>query len=953
MKRLTTLILTTLFALGMFLPVAVSLSSEGVTIGMQTASADADYTGPGQLTYSPNPAVPSGNEMVTLQPASGEIDPDAGTFKWTLNGTTLTTQGDGSGSLTHAQDYLFVNPATGISNFTVTYTPTDSTDGPVLTASVAINPAADTANANVRNQNPGCGFGILDNSSVGGCMESIVYYIPYSLGAWFLARSAEILDISATYTLSSKLFTSSQFITDGWHATRDIANMFFIFVLLYIAITLILDIGTGHANPKKMLVSVILVALLINFSMFFTEVIIDTSNTLALLFYNQISVVNKNGTPATDSDATAVGTNTGVNQKDVAAALAQAFEPQQFQTASFFANLPQDPGTHKPSVTTMIMLLVCIGAIFCVAAYSFLIAGLSFIGRLIQLMICVIFSPLAFISLVIPKLASQDGIGWESWSHSLMSAAFGAPIYFFFILLISKMAQSPLVVQATTGTASTDSITLLLTLLLSFIILVILLQQATIYAKKSAGKVGEAVTNFGMGALKMAGGFALGTATGGLAFVGQKTIGAVGDQVSKSETLRDKAINGNAFERRYAKFAINQGKNAATSSFDFGNTAAAKGIQKSTGMNFKVLPGLKGISPAANRGGYEARKKRKNDKAQKFADGLEHNKEEQERIENAIKEQKTKITAQEKVFRVAADKEADAKSKEKRSETDNAQASRTSDTAKTNYQSAQQALTAANQKNEKEGTKDASGNTIKSLEVTQAETALQAAKTDLEAAELAREASKTRLDDARRKSDTTTGEARTEREKVEGLKKNLTDLEKRSEGNKKGRMHAAMYQYKTKSGHTVKGAKKDEFGNMIDSGYIDTRSAARRWRAVLDEARKGAVSGTAAGVAAGAILPGVGSIAVGATAGVAGLFSGLVLGFQKELVASKISEKASAASAASSTSATAAPVPASGGAPTPFVQPAQLNHQSTFKGVNFTKTPTTPKTSRRAPATTT
>ena len=898
----------------MFLPVAVSLSSEGVLVSAQTVSAAAT---PVVVTLGVTPSNPAPGQSVTVdvETNAGSI---GGTAAWTVNGASVT----GSTDTTVGRPiYTFV-PGSGTSTVAVTFTPTDSATWAPGSSSVDINPATGTATQNVKDASPGCGSGLnpWSSSNLGGCLEDFAYYIPYSAGGWLLARSAEILDISATYTLSSKLFTSSQFITDGWHATRDIANMFFIFVLLYIAITLILDIGTGHANPKKMLVSVILVALLINFSMFFTEVVIDTSNTFALLFYNQITVLNKNGTPATDADATAVGSNTGVHQTDVAGALAQAFEPQQFQSADFFNKLPQDPNTQKPTVTTMLMLLICIGGIFCVAAYSFFVAGLSFIGRLIQLMICVIFAPLAFISLVVPVLAKQDGIGWDSWLHSLMSAAFGAPIYFFFILLISKMAQSPLVVQTTAAAVGADSTTTLLTLFLSFIILVVLLNQATAYAKKSAGKLGEMTANFGASAFKLAGGFALGTATGGLAFVGQKTIGAVGDQVSKSETLRDKAINGNAFERRYAKFAINQGKNAATSSFDFGNTAAAKGIQKSTGMNFKVLPGLKGISPAANRGGYEARKKRKTDKDKKFADGLEYNKTKQTELDKVVSSREGAIgnltaaindlKATEKE-NASALKEATANLAEARANPSDAknadgvpvnvaQAQKDQNKAKDNLSKTQSAITAK--------TKDVN---------------------DLTVGKKAKNA------------DGTDGKVYTEDDvkngtlKADGSKVTVEDLglnyqKKLAENHKKARANAFLHQQMKKTGYKVRGAKVDALGHYENAGYVDTHEAAHRMRAVIDEARKGLVGGAIAGAAAGAVLPGIGSVVTGATLGAAGMLSGLVVGFKKQLNP-EIPGRSPAASTASSTGTTAAPIPVSGGAPIPFVQPAQLEHKSTLK----------------------
>src|SRR3989344_4382648 len=73
-------------------------------------------------------------------------------------------------------------------------------------------------------------------------------------------------------------------VDSGWVVFRDVANMLFIFILLYIAIATILNV----ADTKKMLTTVIVTALLVNFSLFLTKVVVDASNIVALAFYNKI-----------------------------------------------------------------------------------------------------------------------------------------------------------------------------------------------------------------------------------------------------------------------------------------------------------------------------------------------------------------------------------------------------------------------------------------------------------------------------------------------------------------------------------------------------------------------------------------------------------------------------------------------------------------------------------------
>jgi hypothetical protein len=108
---------------------------------------------------------------------------------------------------------------------------------------------------------------------------------------------------------------------------RDISNVFFILVLLYVAIQTIL--GLSH-ETKKVVVHVIIMALLINFSMFFTKVVVDSSNMWALVFYNRIDVGNRDFTGLLKPDAATV------EQKDFSGGIVQNFDPSKLLSEDFF-----------------------------------------------------------------------------------------------------------------------------------------------------------------------------------------------------------------------------------------------------------------------------------------------------------------------------------------------------------------------------------------------------------------------------------------------------------------------------------------------------------------------------------------------------------------------------------------------------------------------------------------
>ena len=712
--------------------------------------------------------------------------------------------------------------------------------------------------------------GIFGNSSLGGCLEWIFYFLPYTVGGWALDLAAKILDVTASYTLSSKLYSASSFIGDGWRVTRDFSNIFFIFILLAIAISLMLGINMGHANPKKALVTVVLVALLINFSMFFTEVVIDASNTFALLFYNQISVKDKNGVQAVSSDTASISSDTGVPQQPVAASLAEAFTPQAFQSEAFFNNLA-DKDTKQVPVTTLIGIMLCIGAVYCVAAYCFFVAALAFMGRIVQLMISIIFAPFAMMTLLVPKLESTEGIGWHSWSTTLLSSAFGAPIYFFFILLISVMTQSPFVTQVTNGAASTDSITTLVTIVISFLVLILMLTKATEYAKTSSGKLGEKATEFGTSALKLAGGAALGTAVGVAAFGGQQTVGRLSRKVANSETLKNASLSSNKFTSGFAKRAILTGQAGSKASFDLTNTAAGKSIESKLGIKFKTLPG---ISAASNAGGIDARTKRKKERDEKFGEALGYNKDVQATLDAAVTSREGTIgsitaeiaqlrnaeRAQTAIIAQAATDLAAANAKPS-AVLDANQVPINIAAAQNKNNSARLILKDVTDKINKKtkeandlniGKKDANGNVFKADQV-------GTTVTDDEGNTFALSHTDLGL----------------------GYQKKL------AETNKKARAHAYLHQQMKKTGYKIKGDKKDALGNFENIGYLDMRQTARTWKEsfqkVEEDTKKAAGMGLAVGGIAGAIVPGAGAAAGAVIGSTVGILSTLREGFGANL----------------------------------------------------------------------
>jgi hypothetical protein len=378
--------------------------------------------------------------------------------------------------------------------------------------------------------------------NVPGCLITVSYYVFYALPAFLLGLAAKFFNALIAVSVSSTLTIKATFISTAWTVVRDLSNIFFILVLLYVAAQTILGVGGGGhgGGPKKMIAQVVIMALLINFSMFFTKVVIDSSNILALVFYSKLTVVTtKNGTPINYTGAT------GPDEKDIAGSMVSSFNPTSALTWDNFLkqartySIPDVAGGKvqvqaRMPAATMFALILISGAIMLFATYAFFIAGLSFVGRLIELWILIIFSPFAFMSSTLPILGHIPDVGWDSWLKKLFSVAFMAPIFMFFMYFIFLLLRAPLFKDIVTD--QNDILSSLLMILIPALIILTLLLRATDYAKKGAGKVGEAVIS----TVKTAAALGIGGAALGGALALRSSVGAFMKGASTGDSLNQR-----------------------------------------------------------------------------------------------------------------------------------------------------------------------------------------------------------------------------------------------------------------------------------------------------------------------------------------------------------------------------------------------------------------------------
>jgi len=232
-------------------------------------------------------------------------------------------------------------------------------------------------------------------------------YISVGLSAALLWLSAEGLEHIIRLSLGGfSELVKSDGVTSTWKVLRDFSNMFFIFILLYVAIATIL--GLDGVNVKKTIIRVVIVALLINFSFFFTKLAIDASNIVSFGFYNQI-IQTKCGDGATgeiDNIGAAFMCHLGITK---------LLDP---------STLSNIAGGGLAGTFALAKMSTFGTAILLILAFILGAAMLMFVARFVALLFLLILSPLAFVSMALPndKYSSR-------WTESLINNCLVAPAY--------------------------------------------------------------------------------------------------------------------------------------------------------------------------------------------------------------------------------------------------------------------------------------------------------------------------------------------------------------------------------------------------------------------------------------------------------------------------------------------------------------------------------------------
>jgi hypothetical protein len=205
----------------------------------------------------------------------------------------------------------------------------------------------------------------------------------------------------------------SEGVNAGWEITRNFSNLFFALVLLLIAISTVLNVGSlDNYTAKRMLPNFIFVALFINFSKAIVGFLIDISQIIMISFYNSF----------------------GPNMANI------------IGTASRLAESGSESNTEN--IILNIFTIVVIAILVFVLLWTALILAM----RIVTLWFVIMLAPLAFMATLIPGLKSIS----DDWKKQLQEALVTGPTLMFFLYLAFSLMSTG--ISANTATTGGDNL---------------------------------------------------------------------------------------------------------------------------------------------------------------------------------------------------------------------------------------------------------------------------------------------------------------------------------------------------------------------------------------------------------------------------------------------------------------------------------------------------------------
>ncbi len=447
------------------------------------------------------------------------------------------------------------------------------------------NLAADTA----KNKEEANGFwspiiNAINNAGL-GLISWTVYGISYFL-AWltslFLNLASGLFEICLKIgVIDLANILKDEGVRSLWEIFRNIGNIALVFVILYIAISTILQISS---EATKLLGKVIVVAVLMNFSFFFGAIIVDVSNIMALNIYEQVYEAIPDDEEYKINGKKQIGTY--IDVKAGAGSVGEKLGVKEGSTG--------DDSTVGPSAVEswankglaeavgLIMLII----LDIVLAIILIIASFSIIGRMVAIILLLLVSPIAFMAMVLPKTRQMS----SDWWQSIIGQSFYLPLFLLFIYVGIKTIEvissiqllDPGTLEA--NSSLTDKFIYIAPLIVKFSMVIGIFLAALIAANKVSSQ-GSQIVNKIAGSVKSK---VAGATLGGAALLGRNTIG------QGANILAESKLGQKIGSMRGGDLLMQGARNISKRNFDIRGSKTFAGVASATGVGEKVFGGPSG-----------------------------------------------------------------------------------------------------------------------------------------------------------------------------------------------------------------------------------------------------------------------------------------------------------------------------------------------------------------------
>lgn len=380
------------------------------------------------------------------------------------------------------------------------------------------------------------GFGF---DALYGLIGKIIWWTLVPVTTFVLNLIGQLIDIALAFSLNSE-FYGSEGVTLGWGIIRDLCNIIFIFVLVFTGVRTILGLDTGET--RRVVISVIIGAVLINFSLFLTKAAIDVSNIFTAWITNGIKVL---------------GGGYGVSDSAISVLKMSKLAESQ-------GSITNITNWNLTTFGTGIALVV----LNCISIYVFFKVAFLMLGRLVSFILLLIMSPIGFVGHLVPKLDAYA----KQWRDELTKACLMAPMFLLLLYITLFLATKFDGVLAKVSASAGSTNALLganfgIEQYALFAIISMMMLKSLAVAEEYTGEVAGQVG----GMIKSAAGVALGGVTAGGGALLRQTAGryALARTADKEAmgALQGRAANG-GLGGVMARMQLAATNKAATSSFD-------------------------------------------------------------------------------------------------------------------------------------------------------------------------------------------------------------------------------------------------------------------------------------------------------------------------------------------------------------------------------------------------